>query len=237
MVMALCTKRHQALVPVRSNVLSRTLRHRNHNHLRHSLSLRTPSRYRLPILLPCLCTSLLEVHDPFNSSSSWLEPGYVASAVFLCLIFVFVHSHWYHFGKSQAPQSRRPIDIETFDSDSLVRQRRRLSRTWLSNPRRSKRRLNNNRKLLNPRSRSWKLTIGKRLPTQNWPHQGPRTSMTKTPGAKASIWRRDQPFAAVLVTNLDIKSLIVRDEAPMPTHTSSSSIYVTTAKPSSTSLI
>ncbi|CAD6574549.1 MAG: hypothetical protein ASARMPREDX12_006817 [Alectoria sarmentosa] len=50
--------------------------------------------------------------------------------------------------------------------------------------------------------------------------------MTKTPGAKASIWRRDQPFAAVLVTNLDIKSLIVRDEAPMPTHTSSSSIYV-----------
>ena len=64
----------------------------------------------------------LEVHDPFNPSSPWLEPGYVASAVFLFLIFAFVHCRWYLFGKSQASQSRRPIDIEAFDSDPLLRE-------------------------------------------------------------------------------------------------------------------
>ncbi|CAF9931677.1 MAG: hypothetical protein ALECFALPRED_005075 [Alectoria fallacina] len=43
--------------------------------------------------------------------------------------------------------------------------------------------------------------------------------------------------AAILVTNVDIKSLIVGYEAPMPTHTSPPPTYITTTKPFSTPLI
>ena len=43
--------------------------------------------------------------------------------------------------------------------------------------------------------------------------------------------------AAILVTNVDIKSLIVGDEAPMPTHTSPPPTYIKTTKPFSTPLI
>ena len=59
----------------------------------------------------------LEVHDPFSSSSPWLEPGCVASAVLLVLVIAFmgliVKKARSPLGKRQVSEARKTSDVET----------------------------------------------------------------------------------------------------------------------------
>lgn len=68
----------------------------------------------------------LEVHDPFNTSSPWLEPCYVGTAVLLVLAFAFLRTitngHWSPFGKNKASQARKTSNVETLVPDPVAGQ-------------------------------------------------------------------------------------------------------------------
>ena len=59
----------------------------------------------------------LEVHDPFNRSSQWLQPGFVGYAVLLVLVLAFLR--WFLFGKNEPTQARKTSDIDTSSNDAL----------------------------------------------------------------------------------------------------------------------
>lgn len=68
----------------------------------------------------------LEVHDPFNPSSQWLEPGFVGCAVLLVLVLALLRiiacGRWFPFGNNEAKQSRKTNNIETPSNDALGQQ-------------------------------------------------------------------------------------------------------------------
>ena len=71
----------------------------------------------------------LEVHDPFPTSSRWLEPGYVMSFVIFVLVLAFLriitNCHRKSVGNSQITQARNACDFERpfpdpFDPQQLI---------------------------------------------------------------------------------------------------------------------
>ena len=68
----------------------------------------------------------LEVHDPFSSSSQWLEPGYVERAglfVFvLVLLYIMAKKGWRPSDKSKETQSHKTDDSEPLSLSSTLQQ-------------------------------------------------------------------------------------------------------------------
>ena len=59
----------------------------------------------------------MEVHDPFHSSSQWLQSGFLCGAIILVLVMVslgvITNGRRHPLGKGQAAQTRKIRDIET----------------------------------------------------------------------------------------------------------------------------
>lgn len=121
-----CMERQHLLDPVRSNAPSQNFQHRisHPSQAPHFLSDASPvwasGKTALSLYEP------LEVHDPFNSSSQWLEPCYVGTAVLLVLALAFlrtiISNRGFPLGKNQASQARKTSDIEELVPDSVAGQ-------------------------------------------------------------------------------------------------------------------
>lgn len=68
----------------------------------------------------------LDVHDPFNPSSQWLEPGFVGCAVLLVLALAFwriiAHGRRSPFGKNETTQALKTSAVKTLSNNPLGQQ-------------------------------------------------------------------------------------------------------------------